>query len=297
MCWTLPANAESDGLSPVERGWTIGVRAAVAGDSHGGQSASGSVELTVPLDSSASPKPTADRSVPLTGRGDSELLTEGEVPQARVATAGGSGPSDSGLRLEALRSGFARRLVRACLRAAGFNRAGPRLRSMASRSRYSAAFPELRLRAGRSTDESVRVAPTVADPDRYTRSGGADYWLEGRLNWRLDRLVFARPELAIERLRESRRQSELRLTREVLKVLFEWYGARLQLVREDLLPEERWGPSLKLAEAQATLEVLSAGWFDAEKAPGGPAAVIRAHKMSHGGQILPSTRPETPKKP
>src|SRR6185436_1363756 len=93
--------------------------------------------------------------------------------------------------------------VAAALRAAGNAETRRALASMAARTRSAALLPELSVRAARSTDDSLRLSPTVDDPYRYTALGGAGTWLDARLAWHFDRLLFDRDEIAVERLRRE----------------------------------------------------------------------------------------------
>lgn len=162
-----------------------------------------------------------------------------------------------------LRPGLARKVVRAALRAAGSARAARRLASLSSRSRSSAALPELRLRGERRFDESLRLAPTVDDPYRYTQAGGTSTALEARLTWRLDRLVFADEELRVERLRMARADSEARRIERVLSALFEWQKALVERDDPARAPDERALAAVKAAHAAAVLDVYTDGWFSA----------------------------------
>jgi len=158
-------------------------------------------------------------------------------------------------------------LMRATLERAyeaqGADEAEGRLESLDARSRWSAALPELRLRAARATDQSQRLAPTIDDPYRYTRDGGTDLAFEVRLTWRLSGLLFNAPEVSVERIRSERAQRRAELRREVLKLLFAWH--RAGLVSEDAaaLDEERQAAMLARLEAELTLNALTGGWFEA----------------------------------
>src|SRR6185295_8786326 len=114
----------------------------------------------------------------------------------------------------------------AACKAAKLDEADARLDALASRARTSALLPELRLRATRAIDESESVAPTEYDPLRRTASGGTSTWLEARATFRLDRLVFADDEIAVERLRAARAAERLRLVTKVLDLLDTWQRAR-----------------------------------------------------------------------
>jgi hypothetical protein len=151
-------------------------------------------------------------------------------------------------------------------RAQGVDDAESRLKSLDARSRWSAALPELRLRAARATDESERLAPTVSDPYRYTRDGGTDVAFEVRVTWRLSGLLFNASEVSVERIRLQRAQRRAELHREVLKLLFTWQRARLVLEAPDAIEEERSEAALTKLEAELTLNVLTGGWFDEARA-------------------------------
>jgi len=150
--------------------------------------------------------------------------------------------------------------------AQGVDAAEGRLRSLDARSRWSAALPELRLRAARATDESQRLAPTVSDPYRYTRDGGTDVAFEVRVTWRLSGLLFSASEVSVERIRLQRAERRAELHREVLKLLFTWQRARLGVDAADALEEERREAALTKLEAELTLNVLTGGWFNEGRA-------------------------------
>jgi hypothetical protein len=162
---------------------------------------------------------------------------------------------------EARLAQLARAAVAAALRAAGGDAELRRLDGMAARSRAAASLPELRLGAGTSRDESLRLAPTAADPARFTRDGGHDRWVEARLIWRLDSAIFARDEIAIMRLRAQRREELARLTADVLEALVSWQRARLVLASETALPDERDAAVVRQFGAVARLDAFTAGWF------------------------------------
>lgn len=147
------------------------------------------------------------------------------------------------------------------LSAQGTARAEARLASLDSRARWSALLPELRLRAARATDESLRLNPTISDPYRYTRDGGTDVVLEARLSWGLSGLLFSSPEISVERIRLQRAARRDEIRRQVLKALFEWQRARVLAHDAAALAEERQAAALTQLEAELTLNVLTGGWF------------------------------------
>lgn len=174
---------------------------------------------------------------------------------------------------------LARKLVEAALRHAGHEAAEERFDELARRSRSSASLPELRLRGGRSVDQSLRLSPTNNDPFRYTQAGGAKLFFEARLTWDLDRLVFSSEELAVERLRRQRASDRLDLVERVLEALFSWQRAKLEAIDPTRLPEERALAQLRGAQAAILLDVLTGGWFSdhvSARRPPEPDAETRA---------------------
>ncbi len=211
------------------------------------------VELVVPLDCVAAP-----RAALAEGPSDDD---RGPAPDRHPDAPSGH---DSGVTPRSLLDArLARRAVRVALAAAGYAAAARRLDSLGARARLSATLPEVRLRAARTSDESLRLTPTTTDPYRYTQAGGTTLWFEARLTWRLDRLVFAKEELAVERLRREREQARMALVQKVLAALFAWQRAALRSVDQALLPEERAQAELDQMEAELTLDVLTRGWFSA----------------------------------
>jgi hypothetical protein len=167
-----------------------------------------------------------------------------------------------------LTASLVRSTLAAAQKASGYSRTQERLSSIAARSKSSALLPELGLRAAHSTDESLRAATTLDDPYRYTAVGGADLALEARATWRLDRLVFADEELAVERLRSETEKERLRLRERVLEKLFAWQRALLKAQNEKLSAEARSLFLLAALEAELELDALTAGWFSAALAKG-----------------------------
>jgi hypothetical protein len=153
-----------------------------------------------------------------------------------------------------------RSCVGAALRAFGVADDG-RLESMAARARSSALLPELRLRAMRTIDQSGRVTLSDVDPSRYTEAGTATDWLEARMTFRLDRLLFADDEVALERIRVDRSELRARMTAKVLEALFEWQRAYVLLADPGLAESEHFAAMLRELEAAARLDVMTDGWF------------------------------------
>jgi hypothetical protein len=164
-------------------------------------------------------------------------------------------------RKTVLTPAVARAAVQAALERAKLVDPDTRLDAIAARARSSALLPELRLRASRSVDEGQTLSPTEYDPERTTASNGVSLWLEARAAWRLDRLLFADEEVALERLRSQRAEAQAKVIKRVLGLLFAWQRA---LALEDdaaAAPEEHLGAILKRLEAELELDILTAGWF------------------------------------
>jgi hypothetical protein len=161
----------------------------------------------------------------------------------------------------AITPAVARAAVRAALRSARLAAPDAAMDALASRARASSLLPELRLRALRRADDGQALAPTEYDPTRTTATTGTSVWLEARATWRLDRLVFADDEVAIERLRSERAAAQARLVERVLDLLFGWQRAVAAEADPKRTPEERIEAALRRIESEAALDVCTDGWF------------------------------------
>lgn len=176
---------------------------------------------------------------------------------------GSSMPTDPPVRIDAR---LARGAVAAARQRARVVEADARLGSLASRSRSSAALPELRLRAMRVIDEDEALSPTEYDPSRVTAKGGASTWMEARATWKLDRLVFAREEIAVERLRIGQARVVRAIEHDVLDGLARWHRARWRALDPEAPGERRIEAELESAAIEAMLDVWTEGWFSRELA-------------------------------
>lgn len=149
-----------------------------------------------------------------------------------------------------------REVVQAALRSNGLGPDQDRLTGIATRARASAALPELRLRVVRGLDQSLRFVPTEGDPYRTQATDGASMLYEARATWRLDRLVFADEEIAVERLRAERAGERRKLVHHVLDVLAAWQRARPLASGSE---EERDDREARRDAATATLDGLTDG--------------------------------------
>lgn len=156
---------------------------------------------------------------------------------------------------------MARAAIAAALEHAGLDASTSRVDRLASRARNSSLLPELRLRVTRQLDDSQVLSPTEYDPDRVTATVKASWWFEARATFRLDKLVFADEEVALERMREERIEAGKKLRERVLTTLFAWQKA-LRL-RDDPAaePAAQMKAGLEVIEAEVTLDVLTGGWF------------------------------------
>jgi hypothetical protein len=166
----------------------------------------------------------------------------------------------------------ARAAVDAALRKARLVDPDARFDAMATRARGAAGLPELRLRVLRSVDQGQALAPTEYDPSRTTATGGTSFWMEARATWRLDRLLFADEEVALERLRHQRVEARARATARVLKLLFEWQRALALADNPAAAPEDNLAARLRALEAEAELDLVTDGWFTRWRATGRVAA-------------------------
>jgi hypothetical protein len=234
------------------------------------------VALSIPLGRVAtrSPELSVPRAFAQPPGPEPEQAPEPEADREPTAKA----PAPS--YVPALTPELARRTVRAALRVGGSGRARTRLDSLESRARSSAALPELSLRAARSTDESLRLTPTIDDPYRYSQAGGTSLLFEARLGWKLDRLVFADEELGVERLRGERARAEVRLVERVLVLLFAWERARAARADPDLGEAERLLAELEILKAEVSLDLLTGGWFTSRARSAGSEAMARERSGS-----------------
>lgn len=153
---------------------------------------------------------------------------------------------------------YARQAVEAALAAQGVAAALGRLDGLSTRARTSGMLPEIRFRAGRDVDQSLRLTPTADDPYRYSRTGGVAFVLDGSITWRLGRLAFAGEELSIERLRLAQARERQRISMLTMNELLAWQAAWRRLAaagnRSRLAADD-------LAEAALRLDLLTNGWF------------------------------------
>ena len=151
-----------------------------------------------------------------------------------------------------------RSLVAAAWKAAGVDR-DDALSDLASRARASAIAPEVRLRAYRAIDAGARLYRTEETADKATVSDGTQNVFEARLSWRLDRLVFADEEVAIERIRLERTELKQRIAGRVVELAIRWQRARRAANDPELLPAERDEAAIVAVECLLGLDALTGG--------------------------------------
>jgi hypothetical protein len=166
--------------------------------------------------------------------------------------------------------GLAHECVMAAWRTAGLGAGDERIDAIESRARGSALLPETRVRAMRLwTDASHATTLATTDGTNTYDAVGANLVLEVRLTWRLDRALYAGDEPTLERVRMERSEARNRLADRVLQALFAWAKAnQAAAVAVAGSPESREA-SLRAAEAAATLDVLTGGWFSLQPAVAG----------------------------
>lgn len=154
-----------------------------------------------------------------------------------------------------------RAAMRAAVRAQGLPRLRSRLDDLANRARWSAALPRLRIRVTSLMDEDQRLSPTSYDAHRTTASDGSSLWLEGRATWFLDRALFDKAEIRLERLRHQLAQERRRAKRRVLDLLFAWQQAVAGLLDPAADFEQCREAWLQEQQLAVELDLATHGWF------------------------------------
>jgi hypothetical protein len=173
--------------------------------------------------------------------------------EVQAGDAGGSNQAPP-TRLPLSRD-VARLAVTAAWRASGLGADDARLDSIVSRARWSALLPETRLRATRLLDDRTDTADPTSLATRQNLG------LEARLTWRFDRLLYADEETSIERVRVDRGEARVRVATRVLSALALWQRAWVEGRRAPAESTDAFDCALRVSESEATLDVLTAGWF------------------------------------
>ena len=174
---------------------------------------------------------------------------------------------------------LARATVAAAWRAVGLGVDDAKIDAIVSRARQSAALPETRLRAMRLVNESGHVDTTSTSNDiRYYDAAGANLWLEARLTWHLDRLLYADDEPTLERVRLERIEARGRVAAKIMEALFQWQHALVDVRDAPAGTREELDARMRALEAEVVLDVLTAGWFTRARRPNPPPAPNEAHE-------------------
>jgi hypothetical protein len=161
-----------------------------------------------------------------------------------------------------LEPSLARACVDAALRASGLAEGEAQLEELVSRARSSAWLPETRMRAMRLWDDTSRTTLLAStNTTNLYDALAASFVLELRLTWRFDRLLYAGDEPTLERVRLELQAARSHLATRTLEALFAWERARVQALQAVEGSPEAVESNLRGAEARATLDVLTGGWF------------------------------------
>jgi hypothetical protein len=196
-----------------------------------------------------------------------DRMAEGPVHKLSDPSPPGGEPSSESAQ-PAFPTSLARDCVTAAWRTSGLGVDDARIDSIIARSRASALLPETRVRAMRLfTDAQHTTLLATTDATNYYDAIGANLILEARLTWRLDRLVYAGDEPTLERARLERQEARSRLGTRTLEALFAWERASLDERDPAESAREKRESSLRTAQAAATLDVLTGGWFSTRGEP------------------------------
>lgn len=220
------------------------------------------LSVTLPLDKLALPRAAQRAPSP------SPALSAALAPVPAPAPAPGEPPAAPPVTFQQLRalSDFTHRATQVALGVVGAAAERRRIDALASRARASALLPELRLRAVRNSDQALRWAPTGDDPYRVTQAEGAGIILEASAVFRLDRLLFAHEELAVERARQDASEQRLKLEARVQAAVLGLFRARELACAEPRDDAKATLELLRALEQFQELDSLTAGWF-ADEAP------------------------------
>jgi hypothetical protein len=195
---------------------------------------------------------------------------DGPISPARVAPAPSTTPAPAPpLPALLVTPVVARHAVTAAWKTSGLGVDDARIDAMIARSRASAALPETRLRVMKVFNDSSQIGVIPTDTSTYDIAG-ANLYLEGRLTWRLDRLLYADDEPTLERTRLERQDARERVAAKVVDSLFQWQRALIAERGAVAGSKEAIDASLRLAEAEAALDILTGGWFGGWVARQGP---------------------------
>jgi hypothetical protein len=182
------------------------------------------------------------------------------VPAPPLAPLIAPSPAPPAAPLLLITPAVAHHAVTSAWKTSGIGVDDARIDSMVARARASAALPETRLRVMKVINDSSQLGVIPTDTATYDVAG-ANLYLEARLTWRLDRLLYADDEPGLERTRLERQDARERIAGRVVDTLFQWQRALLSLRGALAGTKEQSDASIRMAEAEAALGVLTGGWF------------------------------------
>jgi hypothetical protein len=161
-----------------------------------------------------------------------------------------------------LSGALAHACVVAAWRASGLGDDDAKIDALISRAGTSALLPEASVRAMQYWSDSDTTSTATATGATTLRDIiGSHFVVDLHLTWKLDRLVYSGEEAALERIRVERYEARARLATRTLDALFALSRARADSAEAVASSREALEARLRAAEAIATLDVLTAGWF------------------------------------
>lgn len=167
-----------------------------------------------------------------------------------------SGPSKAAIERTLRRYGREPKVAQVVAEALRHGELGiDRVQRLVLRSRHSGLLPEVSMGVRRQDGRRRSEVSTLGEPVRLTADAG--FTLDASISFHLERLVYGRDELALERHRRSIRQDR----DEAARIVVELYYLRRRLQLERDLVGATVDGSMRLAEAQAMLDALTGGVF------------------------------------
>lgn len=158
----------------------------------------------------------------------------------------------------------AQQAARIAVRTAGLDPSDAAVDALASRARWSALLPDLRLSA---KDSSGGMHDYVSASGSVTSSYfGPSYELGASLVFHLDKLAYSGQEARLERLRLERIEARARVTQRVIETLARWSRATADERDSPDGTDARADATARRVSAEMALDVYTAGWFSARLA-------------------------------
>jgi hypothetical protein len=215
-------------------------------------------------------------------QGPRHQLAEWEISSTFTSSALADGPAPPAVPAPPspilVTRSVARRAVTAAWRAANLGVDDARIDAMVARARASAALPETRLRVMKVFEDSSQVGVIPTDTSTYDILG-ANLYLEARLTWRLDRLLYADDEPTLERTRLERQDARERIAGKVIDCLFQWQRAKMAQRAAAAGSKEAMDAVLRLAEAEPGRPARGGGGA-AERGSGGRLCGGRGEQLA-----------------